>query len=98
MPNHAIERTATPVNQLAIPQEDSLVGTDQSYTAPIVFLVETMGSMQSILVKQEKVSSKGLLPIIRLSGTGGPTASCSAIVCNPTLWKILKNQGSAGKS
>ena len=98
MPNHAIERTATPVNQLAIPQEDSLAGTDQSYTAAIVSPVRIMGSMQSILEKQEKVSSKGLPPITRLSGTGEPTASCSAIVCNPTLWKILKNLDLAGKS
>ena len=40
MPNHVIERTANPVNQLAIPQEDSLAGTDQSYTAPIVSHVD----------------------------------------------------------
>ena len=48
MPNLVTERIVNPVNQLAIPQEDSLAGTDQSYTAPIVSHVETKESTQSI--------------------------------------------------
>ena len=75
MPNHVIERTATPANPLAILQEDSHAGTDQYCTAPIVSPAGTMGLLQSTLERQEKVSSKGPLPTIRLSGIGGPRAS-----------------------
>ena len=98
MPNHVIERIANPVNQLAIPQEDSPAGTDQSYIAHTVSHEKKKGSMQNILVKQEKASSNDPPPITKLSGTGEHIALCFAIACNPTLWKIQKNLGLAGKS
>ena len=98
MPNHATERTATLVNQLAIQQGDSHAGTDPYYTEPIVSPVETMGLLQNTLERQEKVSTRGQSPIMRLSGIEGLTASCSVIICNPSLCKILKNQDLGGKS
>merc|ERR1711954_163854 len=97
MPNHVAERTVIPVNQLAIPQEDSLVGIDQSYIVLSVSHAKRKGSMPNTLVKQEKASSKDPPPITKLSGTGEPTVSFFSTACNPTLWKIQKNLGSAGK-
>ena len=98
MHNHATKRIATRVNQLAILQEDSHAGTDQYCTEPTVSPVETMGSLQSILERQGKASIRGLSPIMKPSGTEELTASCSDTICNPTLWKILKNQDLGGKS
>merc|ERR1711954_71331 len=95
--NHVVERIATLVNQLAIPQEDSPVGTDQSYIVLSVSHVKRKESMLNTLVKQEKASSNALPPITKLSGTGELTALCSVTACNPTHWKIQKNLCSAGK-
>ena len=58
MPNHATERIAILVNQLAIQQGDSHAGTDPYYTEPIVSLVETMVLPQNTLEKQEKAFTK----------------------------------------
>ena len=98
MPNHATERTATPANQLAILQEDSHAEIDHYCTKPTVSPVETMGSLQSILERQGKASIRGPSLIMKHSGTEELTASCSDTICNPTLWKILKNQDLDGKS
>ena len=98
MHNHATERDATHVNQLAILQEDFHVGTDQYCTERTVSPVETKGSLQNILEKQGKVSIRDPSYIMKPSGTEEHTASCSDTIYNPTHWKILKNQDLDGKS
>ena len=98
MHNPATEKNATPANQLAILQEDFRAGIDQYCTEPTVFPVEIMGSLQNILERQGKVSTRGPSRIMKPSGTGEHTASCSDTIYSPTLWKILKNQDLDGKS
>ena len=98
MHNHATERNATRVNQLAILQADSHAGTDQYCTEPTVSPVETMGSLQNTLERLEKVSIKGPSSNMKLSGTEEHTASCFDTRYNPTPWKIQKNLTLGGKS
>ena len=98
MHNHATEKNATHVNQLAILQADSHAGTDQFCTEPTVSPAETMGSLQNTLERQEKVSIRDPSSIMKLLGTEEHTASCSDTRYNPNPWKILKNQNLDGRS